>query len=69
MNAPESESNTGLIAGVVFLFGGTLALVTGQASYKGGYIEGPLATFVGISFIVFGVVFLGLHIRHRTRKR
>jgi hypothetical protein len=69
MNSPERTDNTGLVAGVVLLFGGTLALVTGQASWRGHETEGPLATAAGIAFLILGVVFLALHIRNRIRNR
>jgi hypothetical protein len=69
MNPPEKRDNTGVVAGMVLLFGGTLALFTGDASWRGHHVEGPLATVVGVSFLLFGAAFVALHIRNRTRNR
>jgi hypothetical protein len=69
MNSPERADNTSLVAGVVLLFGGTLALVTGHASWRGHEIEPSLATPAGVIFIVLGGVFLSLYVRNRMRNR
>jgi hypothetical protein len=69
MNSPGSTEDNGLIAGVAFLIGGTVALVTRHLTYKGGSVDGPLVTFIGVSFMVLGVIFLALHIRNRFRKQ
>ena len=69
MNSPEKADNTSLLAGLVLLFGGTLALVTGHASWRGHGVEGSLAVTAGIRFLAFGVIFLALYIRNRIRNR
>ena len=69
MTSPERTDNTGLVAGVVLLFGGTLALMTGHASWRGHETEGPLATAAGTAFLILGVVFIVLHLRNRMRNR
>ena len=65
MNSRERIDNTSLVAGVVLLFGGALALVTGHASWRGHETEPSLATPAGVIFIILGVVFLLLYVRNR----
>jgi hypothetical protein len=69
MISPERTDNTSLVAGVVLLFGGTLALMTGHAGWRGHETEGPLATAAGTAFLILGVVFIVLHLRNRMRNR
>ena len=69
MNSRERTDSTSLVAGVVLLFGGAVALLTGHASWRGHEIEDSLATPAGLAFIVLGLVFLSLYVRNRIRNR